>query len=302
MSERTCSVDPCERRDLIGEWCGMHYQRHRRNGSMEPLRPGGRRGGPKVAPCKVDGCEALAGLPGTGRGWCASHYRRWKIYGDPLGAHQPTVGIAQCGINDCAEVVQARGWCTKHYTRWVRFGDPEARLRGEVVDGRRICPGCQNNQPVSDWSPGQSYCRDCCARRTRAYRIANPYVPVPGSPAQCDCCGQAFLANGRRWRYCSQECFKAYKHKANWKHYQARRARLKEAFVEHFDRREIFERDGWICQICLKPVDTTVQFPHPASPSLDHIIPIARGGKHARSNAQTACLGCNVRKGARLAN
>jgi len=34
--------------------------------------------------------------------------------------------------------------------------------------------------------------------------------------------------------------------------------------------------------------------------SLDHRIPISRGGEHSRANAQTSHLGCNVRKGARL--
>jgi 5-methylcytosine-specific restriction endonuclease McrA len=81
----------------------------------------------------------------------------------------------------------------------------------------------------------------------------------------------------------------------------ARKARMRDAFVEKFDRLEIFERDNWICQICLAPIDRTAVFPAPASVSLDHIIPIARGGKHSRANAQTACLGCNVSKGARVA-
>lgn len=30
--------------------------------------------------CSIRGCE----LPHSGRGWCATHYQRWKRYGDPL--------------------------------------------------------------------------------------------------------------------------------------------------------------------------------------------------------------------------
>jgi hypothetical protein len=30
--------------------------------------------------CSIDGCNK----PARGRGWCASHYRRWYVHGDPL--------------------------------------------------------------------------------------------------------------------------------------------------------------------------------------------------------------------------
>jgi 5-methylcytosine-specific restriction endonuclease McrA len=43
------------------------------------------------------------------------------------------------------------------------------------------------------------------------------------------------------------------------------------------------------CQVCLALEDLTV----------DHIIPIARGGTHARTNLQVLCRACNSAKGAR---
>ena len=35
--------------------------------------------------CSVEGCDRPAGLPGTARGWCRTHYGRWKRSGNPLG-------------------------------------------------------------------------------------------------------------------------------------------------------------------------------------------------------------------------
>jgi hypothetical protein len=70
---------------------------------------------------------------------------------------------------------------------------------------------------------------------------------------------------------------------------------------ERFTDLEIFERDGWVCQLCKDPVDRSLAYPNPRSASLDHVLPIAKGGGHTRENAQLAHLGCNARKRDRVA-
>lgn len=59
------------------------------------------------------------------------------------------------------------------------------------------------------------------------------------------------------------------------------------------------EQDGR-CGLCEKPLDRDLEWPHPLSPSVDHIVPLALGGGHEQSNLQWACLVCNVRKGAKM--
>jgi len=51
-------------------------------------------------------------------------------------------------------------------------------------------------------------------------------------------------------------------------------------------RREIFERDKWICQYCGEKVT-------PKNATLDHFIPQSKGGKHNKQNLRTCCLICN---------
>jgi 5-methylcytosine-specific restriction endonuclease McrA len=80
----------------------------------------------------------------------------------------------------------------------------------------------------------------------------------------------------------------------------ARRARKSGATVESFTHAEIFERDGWTCGICTEPVDLTLRYPHPLSSSLDHVVPLSRGGEHSRVNTRLAHLVCNQRRGARV--
>lgn len=67
---------------------------------------------------------------------------------------------------------------------------------------------------------------------------------------------------------------------------------------EKFTRSEIGERDGWTCGICDLPVDKTLRWPDRMSPSLDHIVPLSRGGLHARANSRITHWICNVRRGA----
>ena len=56
-----------------------------------------------------------------------------------------------------------------------------------------------------------------------------------------------------------------------------------------------------ICGICGKPVDFSFKFPHPLSPCIDHIIPVAKGGHpSAIENLQLAHMCCNRQKSDKL--
>lgn len=72
--------------------------------------------------------------------------------------------------------------------------------------------------------------------------------------------------------------------------------------MEEVWRSRIFERDGWRCQLCRLKVDRRRVVPHPKAPTLDHIIPLAKGGTHEPANVQLACFRCNCLKGDRAAS
>ena len=56
-----------------------------------------------------------------------------------------------------------------------------------------------------------------------------------------------------------------------------------------------------VCGICGRPVDKSLKFPHPMSPTVDHIIPIDRGGHpSAIENLQLAHFACNRQKSDKL--
>ncbi|BAQ63984.1 HNH endonuclease [Geminocystis sp. NIES-3709] len=58
-------------------------------------------------------------------------------------------------------------------------------------------------------------------------------------------------------------------------------------------RKYIYNRDKYQCQSCGKKLEETTL-------SIDHIIPLAKGGSNDMSNLQTLCLNCNQHKKANL--
>lgn len=55
------------------------------------------------------------------------------------------------------------------------------------------------------------------------------------------------------------------------------------------------------CGICGKAVDFGLRYPHPLSPCIDHIIPVARGGHPSdMDNMQLAHWACNRMKADKL--
>jgi len=60
--------------------------------------------------------------------------------------------------------------------------------------------------------------------------------------------------------------------------------------------REIFERDRWICSLCRRKCRPHRGGYQANGATLDHVIPLSRGGQHTCENLQTMCHECNSKK------
>lgn len=190
---------------------------------------------------------------------------------------------------------------TKHYARKVHH---------------RRCLECR--APYTTTNSQSACCGDKCSnlRRKRlsdATRTVNAQARLT---RKCQRCAETFVmprpsaaalrGEVRSGLYCSRRCANdgieyASRGDARRARKHRRRARVRCLPSERFAPSEIFERDGWRCGVCLCSVDGALAYPNPMSASLDHVIPLSKGGAHTRDNTQCAHLQCNVAKGAKLA-
>jgi hypothetical protein len=183
-----------------------------------------------------------------------------------------------------------RKWCDEACRVWA------CRHPGETRN--RIC-AC--GAPIARRS--EKWCSRRCSELARG---AEKQV-YPRS-ARCERCGDPYQQRRSDHHVCSRKCYQAKYRKDNpekfaeWTEakraaYERRRARKRGAVIgDRFTNREIFDRDGWVCQLCLGEVDARTVWPDPESASLDHAIPLAGGGDHSRENVQLAHLRCNMTK------
>ena len=81
---------------------------------------------------------------------------------------------------------------------------------------------------------------------------------------------------------------------------ERRRAMKRDAYVEDVRLYFLLERDGYQCVVCRGAIDPVLRHPHLGSASLEHIVPLVRGGMHSYLNCAPSHLGCNISKGSKL--
>ena len=170
----------------------------------------------------------------------------------------------------------------------------------------------------------QKYCSQQCGSEAAAKTMKengtyDSYTEIENSPINkkysdeemiviCENCGKEFRKShyDRDRKYCSRDCFYDAigidkKEKSNLKqrksdYHMRKRAKRFNVKVEEITPIEIFKRDNWACQICGKKVKKDKYYPDPMSPSIDHIIPLSKGGDHIKKNVQLTHLRCNIKK------
>jgi 5-methylcytosine-specific restriction endonuclease McrA len=178
----------------------------------------------------------------------------------------------------------------------------------------RSCFRCGDPQPEATGKT--RYCKPCQKAYHREWYLRNR---------------ERRLAMSREWKRANEERYKAQQHEyrttperreagrlsmAKWRaenperaremwrewaqrnpdkrreKFQRYKARLRNApVVEIIDRAYVYDRDNGMCHICRRKVARK-------SFTLDHLVPLARGGEHSTRNVRVAHFSCNSRRGA----
>ena len=167
----------------------------------------------------------------------------------------------KCSVLFCGEKHHAKGYCHKHYDEFSKPNRDRKEDHKKYNREKRKRPVAQQKPkvPKAPKAPKESRVKDVKQPRTQK-------------------------------RYKEDKLKKAARAAA----YRARKYSVE---AEVIYNKDVFEDCNWVCGICGLPVDKKLKYPNKLSASLDHIIPLAKGGKHVRANVQLAHLICNMSKG-----
>lgn len=122
-------------------------------------------------------------------------------------------------------------------------------------------------------------------------------------PRTCAQCKKTFKMWGSRAQLCPQCRIENFRAQRKWGNIK-RRHRLSRGSASISPAR-LYERDNRICALCHRVTDHPRVWQNwvdhkrwlPNAPTVDHIIPLAKGGEHIWENVQLAHWSCNSAKG-----
>lgn len=241
----------------------------------------------KATTCSVGGCPR----PVKQIGLCKLHFGRLcrgTALDAPIRASRKGEPDADrpCSIEGCVGLVQSRDWCRPHYERWSRTGSPMPTV---------ACAGCG---VTVGWGR-KKWCSDACKVQSagrkaqqKEYIEKNAEAIKVRMQVYRETHAETARARTKQWRKENPEQVRINANRMG----QRRRALRFAVKSEDAPIAYLHKRDRGVCGICHKKVSMKFRHPHPLSPSMDHIIPLSKGGDDSRANKQLAHFRCNIRK------
>lgn len=214
--------------------------------------------------------------------YCTERCKGWahRVPGTkPPELRDKARGCEQCGASMAGRHGNAR-FCDQKC--WHRFHNPPPDLT--VPRTCDVCSVWFMRKFTHGLEP--KFCSGQCEQ----WRRRNP-DRVWQHQRNCDHCGTDINHMRSGAKYCNPSCASAFLG-------HRRRVTIRSLPHDAISKYKVFDRDGWRCQLCSKPISKTLKHPDPLSPSLDHVIPISEPGSpgHVWTNVQASHLTCNLKK------
>jgi 5-methylcytosine-specific restriction endonuclease McrA len=267
-----------------------------------------------VKTCKVEECTKKAT---TNRmQLCMKHRTRQYNHGNTSTvlklAKYPEGSV--CKVEDCGRTKLVSNYmCNKHYTMWRLHGDPKGgKYEMKVTkaldheDGTRTCSQCELRLPISEFHKDKTASggRRAKCKKCRINLVKDWYQENKGRQAGRE--KKRRLANVEK--YAEKEALRYIKDREKriglaTEHSHRRKARKLETVVEKgISKKALKKKFGTKCYYCKKEMDFSVgvgrKFNRDMA-TIEHLIPLARGGEHTWENTVLACRHCNISKNAK---
>lgn len=264
--------------------------------------------------CKIEDCTNKA--TSKKMQLCSKHLTRLYIHGDTSTvlkiSKYPDDTI--CKVDGCeiAEL-KANYMCNKHYVMWRVHGDPkggkyEMKVRKAIdhEDGTRTCLQCEQRLPISEFH------KDKTATGGRRSKCKSCRIDLVKNWYQDNKERQSGREKKRRRanveKYAEKEALRYVKDREKriglaTEHSHRRKARKLKTVIERgISKHALKKKFGTKCYYCKKEMDFSVgvgrKFNQDMA-TIEHLIPLSRGGEHTWENTVLACRHCNLSKNAK---
>ena len=183
------------------------------------------------------------------------------------------------------------------------------RSWGTIRHGKPVCPVCQHNEILQKQEERkiarqkqQQILESHKQERLKELFWQKEFDQI--SLRICPVCRQLFVVTKRRTKYCSNKCGQKV---VSSRHKKTRKRLLRKVVDNDITLQGLYSRDKGICYICGDNCDWNdcyysdgVFYAGNSYPSIDHIVPISKGGLHAWKNIKLAHRHCNSKKSAHI--
>lgn len=283
--DATCLIDKCGKKPIAKNLCKKHWVTENRKSKGF---------------CKESGCKNAL----HAKGLCSTHYMKSRA----------TKNI-RCKVGKCDKNVWVLkyGMCNQHYIMFKKHGDPLAgayrmpfKKALDHGDGTRTCTKCMERLPNSSFHKDRSATdgfRSTC-KKCRIEHVKKWYLKDVGKRRK--------IATDRRKRdpeKARKDDLERYGRDREKRialateHSHLRKARKKNTKTERgISKLALKKKFGTKCYYCGKEMDFSVgagrKFNRDMA-TIEHLIPLARGGEHTFENTVLACRHCNISKNAK---
>jgi 5-methylcytosine-specific restriction endonuclease McrA len=236
---------------------------------------------------------AVCGIPGQRRLYCStqckhradSRRRRGKPIAD---AGRPATRCPVCGSR-----IEDRKRGARYCSDPCAGRASRRRRSGQVVvdpPAAKTCAHCKVELVMAGLRRVRRFCSSRCSFNYHSARYASRRRPL--LLRRCPVCATDIPAGERlSKKYCSAECRSRRDRSPEvvFRYVNARRAKLAGASAKPLPKRILRRIRAASCFYCGRSGGT-----------VDHVVPLSRGGQHAEGNLVPACRSCNSSKGDKL--